>query len=55
MPIDSRQRLSDEELEVLLRSWWSANISATPPAIHTVRSHVAWAQWLQQQGAGAQP
>jgi hypothetical protein len=50
MPIDLRKPLSSDELEVLFRTWWSSSYPGAPPGSHAVATHVAFAQWLQQQG-----
>lgn len=53
MPIDPHAPLTEEEVEVLFRSWWSASYPGAPPGIHAIRTHVAFAIWLRQQhGAG---
>lgn len=50
MPIDPHAALTEEEAEVLFRSWWSASYPGAPPAHQAVRTHVAFALWLRQQG-----
>ena len=48
--------MSDADLEVLFRSWWSASYSAAPPGTHALITHISWARFLlDQQAAGPQP
>lgn len=43
--------LSDSQLEVLFRSWWSAAGYTVPPGPHALATHIAFGRWLlQQQG-----
>ena len=48
--------MSDADLEVLFRSWWSASYSAAPPGTHALITHVSWGRFLlEQQAAGPHP
>jgi hypothetical protein len=38
--------LTDTELEVLFRSWWSDSYSAVPPGAHALVTHLGWARYL---------
>ena len=45
--------MSDADLEVLFRSWWSASYSAAPPGTHALITHIGWARFLLEQQAAA--
>ena len=42
--------MTDNELEVLFRTWWGTSYP-TPPCNHSLMTHIGWARFLlQQQG-----
>ncbi len=44
--------LTDSQLEVLFRTWWSTSYP-TPPGSHALMTHVAFGRFLLEQTAGA--
>ena len=43
--------MTDNELEVLFRTWWSESYPGAPPGPHALATHLGWGRWLlQQQG-----
>jgi hypothetical protein len=40
--------MTDNELEVLFRSWWSASYPGAPPGQHALATHLGWARFLLQ-------
>lgn len=46
--------MTDSELEVLFRTWWSLSYP-TPPGPHAINTHLGFGRWLlQQQEEGKQ-
>ena len=43
--------MTDTEIEILFRSWWSASYSAAPPGNHALITHVGFGRWLLEQQA----
>jgi hypothetical protein len=45
-----RNAMTDNELEVLFRTWWQQSYP-TPPGPHALLTHIGWARFLlEQQG-----
>ena len=42
--------LTQSEIEVLFRSWWSLSYP-TPPGVHAVNTHVGFAAWILAESA----
>jgi hypothetical protein len=42
-----RNAMTDNELEVLFRTWWQQSYP-TPPGNHALITHISWARWLLQ-------
>jgi len=45
--------MTDNELEVLFRSWWALSYP-TPPGNHAITTHISFGRWLLQQQAEQQ-
>ena len=45
--------MTDNELEVLFRTWWAQSYP-TPPGPHAIATHLGWGRWLLQQQAEQQ-
>lgn len=42
--------MTDSELEVLFRTWWSqAGYTNAPPGTHALLTHIGWARFLLEQ------
>lgn len=46
--------MTDNELEVLFRTWWSTSYP-TPPGTHALLTHIGWARFLLEQIGDHQP
>lgn len=47
--METRNReLSDNEMEVLFRTWWQQSYP-TPPGVHAINTHIGWGQFLLQE------
>lgn len=45
--------MTDNQLEVLFRTWWSTSYP-TPPGSHALMTHLGWARFLLEQLAKQQ-
>jgi len=45
--------VTDNEMEVLLRTWWSTSYP-TPPGPHALMTHIGWGRFLLEQLAEQQ-
>lgn len=45
--------MNDNELEVLLRTWWQQSYP-TPPGPHALMTHIGWGRYLLEQVQGQQ-
>lgn len=45
--------MTDNQLEVLFRTWWSTSYP-TPPGSHALMTHLGWARFLLEQLAEQQ-
>jgi hypothetical protein len=50
MPTRTLPDLTQTEIEVLFRSWWSLSYQ-TPPGVHAINTHVGFAAWLLAESA----
>ncbi len=41
--------MTDPQLEVLFRSWWSASYPGAPPGPHALATHIGWGRFLLEQ------